>query len=487
MPGKKDRLMTEQPNIILITADQLRWDALGCYGNPTVKTPNIDRLAESGVRFANAYAAATLCVPSRQSILTGQYPSAHGATRNRSAIPEGTPTIASALKANGYYTAAIGKMHFYPPYARYGFDHMALAEQDGEGRESDDYHSRYLHERNLRDRWDEWDQIPSLRQEAPTQYWENFGATTSTLSKEHYHTTWVGEQSARCIQEQDRPFFIWTSFIKPHHPFDPPVPYDTMYDPSEVYLPPPQSGWQDKPLLNMDGDPRQAYFDTRKMTESQLRYVCALYYGLITQIDDEVGRIVAALESKQQLDNTLIVFTSDHGDYMGQYGLFLKHPNIPYDAIARIPLIVSGQGIVHQHEPIAEVVSLIDLLPTFAELSQTEYSAFYQGQSLVKPLHGLAEAALDRRAVLMETESDTKAIRTTRYKYVYSRSAGIEELYDVESDPFETKNVATEQSDVVAQHRQMMLNMLIDSCWDRYGARSDAPSSLYVGNNEDRR
>lgn len=468
----------KRPNVLLITADQLRADCLGCYGNDVVHTPHLDALASRGARFDAAYAPATVCVPSRQSILTGMYPSAHGAMSNRSAVPESMPNLASSLSEAGYQTAAIGKMHFHPVYADYGFEHMRLAEQDGDGWKIDDYHAKFLRERGLADQWDLWDQQAEHRVHAPEHYWASYGTTTSELPEEAYHTTWIADESVAWLQEipDDAPFFLWTSFIKPHHPFDPPAPYDGMYDPADVILPPRDELWRLKPLLNLAGDPRLGYFDVRDMDEATLRQVVAHYYGLITQIDDAVGRLIEVLQERDALDDTVVVFCSDHGDYLGQYGLFLKYPNVPYDALARVPLIVAGpEERIRPATEVREPVSLIDLLPTLVGMAGAEPPAGVQGVDLGRTLGG-DSASLASRTVLIEGDKIHKAVRSSDYKLIYHPQGQTAELYAPSDDPYELHDLSAERPDVVAELMLHLADWLIDCSRDRHVFQSASAS-----------
>lgn len=458
-----------RPNVLLITADQLRYDCLGVAGNRVIRTPHIDALARSGINFENAYTPATICVPARQSILTGQTPSAHGAMTVRSAIPEGRDTLVKRLRDHGYDTAAVGKMHFWPVYADYGFDHMELAEQDGPGWQIDDYHAGYLKERGLVDQWDLWDQQEPYRKEAPASYWEHYGATASELPDEHYHTTWIADRTIAWLEarDPDEPFFAWASFIKPHHPFDPPRPYDTLYDPQEVPLPSRDELWQSKPLLTELGDPRLGYFDTRSMREDDLRRVIAMYYGLITHLDHHLGRIVAALERLGLAETTTVVFTSDHGDYLGQYGLFLKHPNVPYDPLARVPLIVRPAGA--RPETLGTraraLVSTMDLLPTVLAGAGIDVPAYVQGRDLSSVLDD--PATVLNEPVFVET-GPYRAVRTERYTAIHAGTTGTTELYDAIDDPHQTRDLSAELPEIVEQHRRLLLDQAIASAWDRY-------------------
>lgn len=459
--------MNDQPNILLITADQLRFDCLGCYNNPVIRTPNIDALAENGMRFNNAFAAATVCVPSRQSILTGQYPSKHGAKGNGSAIPEQTATFVSSLRDAGYQTAALGKMHFYPPYADYGFDVMWLAEQHGPGRDMDDYHA-YLEALGLVDLWDEWDQVEEKRKTAPDHYWEAYGAQVSDIPEEHYHSTWIADRTLEFINARDteRPFFAWMSFIKPHHPFDPPAPFDQKYDPEDINLPEPQTGWEQKPLLVSHGDPRQTFFDTRDMAEADLRRIATLYYGSIEHIDVQVGRVLDNLKEAGLIENTLIVFTSDHGDYLGQYGMFLKKPNMPYDALAKVPLLISGAGVSRSAQTDA-LVSLVDLAPTFTQIAGADTLRGVQGDNLSEILSG-ENNDTEHEAIFCESEFDLLGVITRSHKSIYDPHRKITEVYDRRTDTLEENNIADQAAPLITHHQDLLRDWLIDCAYDRY-------------------
>ncbi len=468
---------TEQrrPNVLLITADEMRHDCLGAAGHPVLRTPHLDALAARGVRFTNAYTPYPVCVPARLSIMSGQYAHAHGAMGNGAMIPPGQPTIASLVRDAGYRTAAFGKMHFWPPRTAMGFQHMRLAEQAGAGWKVDDYHSDYLAQRGQIDEWDRWDQHQPYRDQAPAEYWEGFGARPSALPEEHYHTTWIAQETIAWLEKQsgDRPFFAWTSFIKPHHPFDPPRPWDTLYDPAAI---PPLGDPNEalaKPLMTAGGrrDPRRAFFDLRTLSAEAFARVAAYYYATISHIDHHVGRMLDALRELGRLDNTLVVFASDHGDYMGDYGLILKSPSVPYDALARVPLIVAGPGC-EAGVVCDALVSLVDLLPTVAAAGGAPVPPFVQGRDLAPLLtgaHGPDETRPWRDAVFSETR-EIKAVRTARHKYLYNSRLGIEELYDLQADPGERRDLAQDPACAphIAALRRRLLDWMIETEWDRH-------------------
>lgn len=461
-----------RPNILLITADQMRYDCYGAAAHPVVRTPHLDALVARGVRFTNAYTPFPLCVPARLSILSGQYPHAHGVMGNRGMIPPSQPTLASLLCEAGYRTGAIGKMHFWPPYNPFGFEHMQLAEQEGPAWKIDDYHSVYLAERGLVDEWDRWDQQRPYRNQAPKEYWDTFGARASTLPEEHYHTTWIANRTVDFINApDDRPFLAWTSFIKPHHPFDPPRPWDAMYDIAGIPPREDQGLALSKPLMTNGGrrDPRQVFFNLAELSQEAYQRVAAYYYATISHIDHHVGRIMDALAASGKLQNTIVLFTSDHGDYMGQYGLILKQPNLPYDALAKVPFIMAGPGC-QAGVTVDSLVSLVDILPTATALAGARTPTHVQGRSLEPLLCAPASSSASWRDAVFSETMNVKAVRTREYKYLYNHRSGIDELYRIEDDPSEVENLSLNSAydGVRAGMRERLLGWYLETEWDRY-------------------
>ena len=418
-----------QPNIIFILSDQHRWDCTGYNGNPDVQTPNLDALAAHGVNFPQTICQYPLCVPSRTTLMTGQYPAAHGVRDNRDVFPTDRPTLPRLLQQGGYKTASIGKMHFTPAHADYGFDHMMLAEQDGPGRYEDDYHA-WLSAQGLRDDVDWWDQVK--RDEAPPEYWESFGAIPSNLSELHHSTTWIGNQAVRYIQKTRPPFFLWVGFIKPHHPFDPPPEWADKYDPDALTLP---CDWR-CPVPEEDAR-HGGHFDWRDMTEARFRKALAYYYATISQMDFQIGRILATLNSRGHTNN-VVVYSSDHGDYMGQHGLMLKGHAQLYDAVLRVPLLIAGAVGQRRGETDPSLVQLTDLAPTLLEAAGLRPAATMAGKSLLPQLYrrgvALRPAAFSERGAI-------RVARGSRYKLVESSDGVFNALYDLHRDPGEWNNL----------------------------------------------
>lgn len=411
-------------------ADELRWDCLGYAGNADVETPNLDALAAHAVNFTQAICQQPLCVPSRTTALTGLRPAEHGVRANETPLPEETPVFPRLLRGAGYHTAAIGKMHFVPPRAERGFDLMRLAEQDGPGRNQDDYHA-WLAEQGQEDRIDHWDQVD--RAAAPERYWLSFGAMQSNLPEPLYSSTWIGDQAVRYLSDTARePFFLSVGFIKPHHPFDPPEPWDRLYDPRNLRLP---EGFV---LPVPEDDARhEAFFDLRQMTEARFRRVLAHYYATISHIDAQVGRILATLAARG-LTNNVTVFTADHGDYMGQHGLILKSGARPYDALLRVPLLIAGLRAQRRGTAEPALAELTDIAPTLLEVAGAEPLPACSGRSLVPCLY--REGVTLRAAALAEVRGNTRAVRTAARKLIESSDPAMCAYYDLETDPHEFVN-----------------------------------------------
>ena len=225
-----------QPNILIIQADQHRADCIGAYGNVDIQTPHIDSLAGDGVRYDNSFCVYPVCTPSRYSFLSGLYVRQHLGGSNHCTLPSGLATFPRLLRDVGYRTKAVGKMHLTPTYADVGFDQLLLAEQNGAGRYDDDYH-RWLRDRGQGHFVDLLDQESEYRQHAPDAYWDNVGALVSDLDEEYHSTTWIAERAVEEITAwQGGGNLLMASFIKPHHPFDPPASWADMYDPNALHM-----------------------------------------------------------------------------------------------------------------------------------------------------------------------------------------------------------------------------------------------------------
>ncbi len=330
MPDKK-------PNIMFIMPDQLRYDFLSCYGADFIGTPNMDRIAEKGVRFSRAYSEHPLCVPARVALMTGMHATQTGVLDNgqflRADYAEcGITPWARLISGAGYYTAAIGKMHFYPWDLRLGFQYRSICEDKRWIKIRDDYY-HFLRARGKR----------KLHGNEHDGYFENKGAIVNRLPYEEQWDYFVGQEASRFIDTygNDEPFFMMVGFPGPHCPYDPDKRFLDMFDPKD--MPDPIIGVDDdvKRLreANIEGNllPWNGV-DLRSWTVEQRKKVRQHYAALVKQIDEQIGEIFKALERTGELDNTIIIFAADHGDYLGDHDMAGK--GTFYEASSHVPMLV---------------------------------------------------------------------------------------------------------------------------------------------------
>ncbi len=421
-----------RPNILIIHVDEHRIDCLGAYGNAQIKTPHIDRLAADGIRYDNSFCPFPVCTPSRYSLLSGRYVHEHRGWTNRDTLAPSIATFPRILRTAGYRTKAVGKMHFTPTYLDVGFDEMVLAEQDGPGRWDDDYH-RYLMRRGLVDRNDIEDQLTrEYRKYAPKKYWDTCGALVSNLPEEHHSTTWVGEEAVKTLRTwgDKGGQLLMAGFIKPHHPFDPPEPWDKMYDPEKLSVLP---GWTEKcPARDLKFS--RGYFPNDKLTEPALRQIMAYYYATISQIDHHVGRMVRLLKRKGIYDDTLIVFTADHGDFMGFHHMLLKG-NYMYDPVVKVPLIIKWPGSRRAGTVSQQMVNNIDLAPTFCRAAGCEPASSMHGRLLQDESGG-------HDLIFAESNGGRQVMARSRdYKLILADSRNKNLFFDLRKDASELDNL----------------------------------------------
>lgn len=455
--------MSRRPNVLLITADQMRGDALGCNGNSFIRTPHLDALATRGVTFTNASSPNPICVPGRACITTGNYPHVCTQVKNNGGfIDPGQIKIAQHFSDAGYMTAAIGKLH-YVPYAPpgqkrllHGFEYCELCES---GRVLSLYDPRGTL-RGVEDYHDYLVDVGFGGYERAHAIGNNdVHAGPSALPAEHHEESWVASRSIAKLEDHlarnpDRPFFMWSSFAKPHSPYDPPEPYNRAYDPREV---PPPAGSAE--LLG-DRDPMirtwPVAYGWERMSPQAVQYSRAHYYGMVTFQDEMIGRIIDFLRQAGQLENTVVLYTADHGDLLGDFGCFFKCSM--FAGSVGIPFVAAGPGISVQGANEC-LVGLQDVLPTLAGLSGNPLPREVAGHDL-SPI--LADANAGGRETYvsqcMDSPNQRYMVRTGRYKYVYHELGGVEELYDLPDDPQELHNLSAEKRELREQFRGALLD-----------------------------
>lgn len=426
--------MADKPNILLITTDQQRYDTICALGYPHMYTPNLDRLVQEGCSFRNAYSPNPVCMAARHNILTGLSARYHGFDDNYfdegKAIPYDLPTFPQILTDGGEYDAvAIGKMHFQPCRRHNGFCRMELMEELPRCREDDDYalflkQKGYSHVQSFHG-------VRNLLYMQPQQ---------SFLPEECHGTRWVADRAISYIEENagKRPFLAWVSFIAPHPPLDVPERFSNLYFGREI----PEPVVSDTPLSNL----AQENSGIADYPDSQyLRRFRELYYSAVSFVDENIGRILDALTAAGQLDQTLIIFTSDHGEMLGDNGTYQKF--LPYDGAAKIPMIMRYMGKLKPGSVCDDFVDLNDLLPTILDATGYRYTGNIKlpGESVFA-----WNKEKNREYQYMEYGHGNRrwiSLRNRRYKYNYYYGGGYEELFDMEQDPHEKRNLLCFGSD----------------------------------------
>ena len=430
-------------NIVVILSDQLRADCVGCYGNPIIRTPHIDALAASGTRFAQAFSQHPQCAPSRSSILTSRYPHVNGSTSNYVAMGDHELTLPEYLRGRGYRTAGTGKLHLSATKLQAGFDELIQSEGQHSGATDPEVlHPHYKAWLKANGYWET--AVEAFAMHGRPEYLEGFRAAVNPLPEPAYFDGWVGDRTVELIGRHpvEQPLFLFVGLPNPHIPFDAPEPYASMYDPDALPLPPTFGmGMENKPPQHL-GYKRAAREDFERLDETALRRVMALYYGSISLVDTQVGKVMAALEARGMLERTVVAFLSDHGELLGHFGMLIKsideYPML-YDVGLHVPLIVRSPGGDGGDggQVVADPVELVDLAPTLLSCAGLEVPPEMQGMSQRAALYG--GAAMRREYVFAEAGA-VKMVRGERYKLVHYPGQPYGELYDLQRDPHEADN-----------------------------------------------
>ncbi|MBC2595761.1 sulfatase-like hydrolase/transferase [Ruficoccus amylovorans] len=421
-----------KPNILVIMSDEYNGDILSAAGNPVVKTPNLDALARNGVLFENAYCNSPLCVPSRLSFTSGKYISRTGAWNNSSWLPsDDYPSLPRLLDEAGYETVLCGKMH-YDTTRRYGFE-----KDIGPGNESNkDGKDRRCNPAKL----DEVKRYSKRFDEFRVGNEEDNGGMRFDKRVTRAATRYLENRKGA-----DKPFFMLVGFLAPHYPLIIPEQYWKPYE-GKVPMPEIPEGYLE--ALPTNYQVMRNMFKLEGVPDDLVKKGRELYYGYVTWHDKQVGKVLDALRKNDELNNTVIIYTSDHGENMGEHGLWWK--NSGYDSSTRVPLIISWPERWRGDQRRLEACSLVDVVQTIAELAGVEPPSDWDGDSLVDWLDN-PQAPWKDMAVSQYyahcIASGINMIRMGKYKYVYHNTADAdhpaeEELYDLSTDPQELNNLA---------------------------------------------
>ena len=469
--------MSSSPNILFIVADQHNAKVLGHKGHPDARTPQLDRMAREGCRFDNAITQNPICTPSRVSFLSGQYPHNHGYYSLSGRNPGGLPNIFAHFRAAGYFTAAMGKIHCPEYWVEDECDvfHESNSWQAGSvvGRSAD--YTRFLRERGVEELEDH-----ILLPEFGDRGRQSVDSRPSPLAFDESQEGWLADTAIDSMQTaaaQDKPFLLHVSFPRPHQCTTPCQEFWDLYDPAEISLPPNA----DYDLAGANKAPHMIASAQRwresqwqlfepKTFEAGRRRKLHGYLGAVSQVDAAVGRLLDYLRDNSLDENTIVVYTSDHGDYATEHGIMEKAPGICSDAITRAPLIFRAPGRIQAGVVVHEVVELVDISNTFCALAGIDLMETSDGREFSGLLAG--ETAEHGRIGVTEF-AWSKSLRKGNYRLVHYPRAffpeeypdGFGELYDLDADPWEMRNLYFESDyqDIAAELRSDLMEWLITS------------------------
>lgn len=448
-------------NVLLIMADDLN-TSLGCYGHPLVKSPNIDRLAKQGVRFETTYCQYPLCSPSRTSLLTGRKPTATGVLTNpgrradtdepnahphfRDKVPD-TVTLPQLFKNAGFFTARVGKLFHYGVPGEIGTS----------GLDDPPSWQQVINPKGVdKEVEDEIHTIAPPNAKGPGR----FGGTLSWLSVANdrgEHTDGIGAAEGIKLLEahKDKPFFLAVGFYRPHTPYVAPKKYFDLYPLDQIPLPSTPAGFTEqtpKPAITTKKNEEE-------MTDQQRKEAIQAYYAATSYMDAQVGRLLDAVEKLGLAKNTVIVFASDHGYHLGEYGMWQKQSL--FEQSARVPFIISAPGAARNGTSVETPTELLDLYPTLADLFALQAPDYLDGKSLTPLLEGTAVSV--KPAAFTEVRRGKMtgyAVRTFMYRYIEWGKNGADgvQLYDMAADPLQTRNLANDPG--LAEARAEMHGMI---------------------------
>lgn len=480
MPSDGPVAAHRPPNLLVIMPDQLRATALGLYSQssgPTApRQSHLEELAGSGARFQHAFTPYPVCVPARVSFWTGRWPHQTGSRSNAIYLQPNESTLLDLLRERDYLTALIGKNHCFTVEqipeifdVHYPVGHLGPADDEGDA------------------------EVAAVKAFGDAVGTPAYGAGVTPYPREKHGTWLIGDRAEAFLTENgDRPWCAWVSIPDPHTPYRAPEPYASLYPADSILLPPREPpGYPGKPdRIRMFAELLGAH----TVTDTHLRFVMSMYFASIAMIDDVIGRLLATLDRTGQREDTIIVFTSDHGDYMTEHGLVRKGASL-YDSLVRVPLFVSYPRAIPHGTVSEDLVSTIDVYPTLVRLMGLPLPQGRSGQPLPaitnepprqivfaetgregtftnrqQVTHFLSEAVAAGRTVKLPWQlignTKLKMARTLDWKYVYEPGAdGEDELYDLTADPFELRNLAAdlEQQERVAWFRRQLLDWTITS------------------------
>ncbi|MDO4571453.1 MAG: arylsulfatase [Planctomycetia bacterium] len=443
---------SQRPNILFILTDQQRGDAVGCDGNPILQTPHLDRLAREGAMFSRAYSSVPSCKPARTTLLTSLNPWNHGSIGYAGPAEEYPREIVKMLRDEGYYCMGIGKMHFTPQQNLHGYHKILFDESGRDGQDGGPKSRGFVSD------YRKWfkEVAPGLNPDATivgwSDGWNDHRQRYYALPTHLHPTAWTGDRAVEFVEEWDgeQPFFLKVSFARPHSPYDAPKEYCEFYEQNRDRMPGRIVGdWAEQNARRGEKFPGNLWrgdLGPKAPIDAKIGY-----YGSISFIDEQVGRILEALEKKGQLDNTFILMTSDHGDMMGDHHLWRK--SYAYEGSARIPMLIRWGKTIPTSAPtnqrLPQLVELRDVGVTFLSVAGVPYDPeWFDGQnmmSLVLDNQAPWRQILDlEHANCYARENHWSALTNGKMKYIFNAYSGAEQLFDLEKDPQELHDLSSD-------------------------------------------
>jgi len=466
----------KKPNILLITSDQQHHNTIGAFNNE-ISTPNLDRLVREGTTFKRTYCPNPTCTPTRASIITGRYPSQHGAWALGTKLSESEHTVGEDFQNTGYRTCLIGKAHFQPLQSTeeftslesypilqdtefwknfnedfYGFEHCELARNHTNEAHVGQHYALWLEEKGCKN-WRDYFLPPTGNMDISKKH-------TWDIPEEYHYDAWIAERTNAMLEnykKNDENFFLWASFFDPHPAYFAPKPWDTMYNPDSITTPEITEGEHDKnpphfqltQQINPDFSPYRESgqaihgFHSHIHNKEELKKDIAIYYGMISLMDKYIGSILDKLDELNLANDTIVVFTTDHGHLFGQHGLIAKGA-FHYEDLLKLPFMVRYPGKIPAGRISDSMQSLVDLAPTFLDMIGTKIPGSMSGISQRRVWMGEKESL--RNHIICENHHEPTTIHlktyvNERYKITVYYNQEYGELYDLENDPNEINNL----------------------------------------------
>ncbi|MCA0753440.1 sulfatase-like hydrolase/transferase [Paenibacillus sp. N4] len=474
-----------KPNILLITSDQQHWNTIGAF-NKEIHTPNLDRLVKEGTTFNRAYCPNPTCTPSRASMITGMYPSQHGAWTLGTKLLEDRHTVGEDFQQAGYRTSLVGKAHFQPlrsaegypslesypvlqdldfwrsfngPF--YGFEHIEITRNHTNEAHVGQHYALWMEEKGCSN-WRDYFLPPTGNMDRSITYkWP--------IPEEYHYNTWIAERTNDQLEQyakKGESFFHWASFFDPHPEYLVPEPWDSMYDPDLLTIPsivpgehdqnPPHFGMtqEENPDFSAWSETGEGihgyrshhyyeYGERKRLTDYDKKKLVGVYYGMVSMMDKYIGRILDKLDELDIADNTIVVFTTDHGHFFGQHGLQAKG-GFHYEDLLKLPFIVRYPGQVPANSTSEAIQSLVDLAPTFlsfcdlpipSAMTGVDQKDVWRGTKFSARDHAICEFRHEPTTIHQKTYVDARYKITVYYNQTYG------ELFDLQEDPKELRNL----------------------------------------------